>query len=293
MLHHLMDPAQTQRIHELFRLTKHVEQLRVKMPPLVRILEVGSVPPVTGRSSVGMQVPSDTEAPQAMMQRAKTDLVDAEVILAFVERMPFEPWQPPSDDVLQLQSVSRRIEQVKVMLNQELNRRHAHRYRTSAGRCVVQDIDANIRSLRRRVDRLETEGVVLILSTAELAQPFQLARQVKRMVYAPPAIRYDSLLALDVDGTTNRAVWWRWTAVTGHSKKCQPSRNCSMAEMSAKGHPLTTTVPSRSGFAGVRMAFINTVSSSLTLQVEIDQGQQPQAPGVVFGVVEQSELHSP
>ena len=64
---------------------------------------------------------------------------------------------------------ARLIPQVRMMLNQELNRRHAHRYRTSAGRCVVLDIDANIRSLRRRVDRLEAEGVALILSTAELA----------------------------------------------------------------------------------------------------------------------------
>ena len=32
---------------------------------------------------------------QAMMKRAKTDPVDAEVILEFVLRMPFITWQPP------------------------------------------------------------------------------------------------------------------------------------------------------------------------------------------------------
>ena len=43
------------------QLPQRVEQLSVKVPPLVRMLEVGSAPPVTGGSSVGMQVPSDTE----------------------------------------------------------------------------------------------------------------------------------------------------------------------------------------------------------------------------------------
>ena len=35
---------------------------------------------------------------QAMMKRAKTDPVDAEVILEFVLRMPFVVWQPPREE---------------------------------------------------------------------------------------------------------------------------------------------------------------------------------------------------
>ena len=36
---------------------QRVEQLSVKVSPLVRILEIGSVPPVTGWSDIGVQVP--------------------------------------------------------------------------------------------------------------------------------------------------------------------------------------------------------------------------------------------
>ena len=43
------------------QLLQRVEQLRVKVPPPVRVLEVGNVPPVTSGSCVGVQVPSDTE----------------------------------------------------------------------------------------------------------------------------------------------------------------------------------------------------------------------------------------
>ena len=65
-------------------------------------------------------------------------MIDAEIILAFVERMIFQPWYPPSAKVLQLHSLSRRIEQLKVMLNQELNRRHAYQFRAT----VARDHDA-------------------------------------------------------------------------------------------------------------------------------------------------------
>ena len=33
---------------------------------------------------------------KALLQRSKTDKLDAEVMLEFVRRMPFVPWQPPN-----------------------------------------------------------------------------------------------------------------------------------------------------------------------------------------------------
>ena len=116
---------------------------------------------------------------QALMQRAKTDLVDAEVILTFVERMAFSPWQPPPEEVLQLQSLSRRIEQLKVMLNQELNRRHAYQFRAAVAKWVLQDIEVNIRHLKRRIVRLEEQGQSLIASTPDLQNAFQRLISIK------------------------------------------------------------------------------------------------------------------
>ena len=37
---------------------------------------------------------------QARMQRAKTDRIDAQLILDYGQRMPFVSWQPPSEDML-------------------------------------------------------------------------------------------------------------------------------------------------------------------------------------------------
>src|SRR5436309_14670042 len=36
---------------------------------------------------------------RASMQRAKTDAVDAGVMLDFLQRMPFTPWQPPAPEI--------------------------------------------------------------------------------------------------------------------------------------------------------------------------------------------------
>ena len=91
----------------------------------------------------------------------------------------FEPWQPPPDEVLQLQSLSRRIEQLKVMLNQELNRRHAYQFRAAVSKGVLQDIEVNIRHLRRRVARLEAQGLALIAATTDLQNAFQRLVSIK------------------------------------------------------------------------------------------------------------------
>ena len=45
---------------------------------------------------------------QALMQRSKTDPLDALMLLEFAARMPFQPWQPPSAAALHLCALARR-----------------------------------------------------------------------------------------------------------------------------------------------------------------------------------------
>jgi transposase len=46
---------------------------------------------------------------RASLQRSKTDVLDAEVILEFAKRMPFEPWIAPAREILDLRAISRRM----------------------------------------------------------------------------------------------------------------------------------------------------------------------------------------
>lgn len=110
----------------------------------------------------------------ASLQRGKTDSLDAAVILEFLERMPFKPWQPPSDEVLEIQHISRRIVQLTADLSRERNRRHAALRLGNIGRVVANDTAVTMRHLQRRIDALEQTGLDLIESIPELKQKLDI-----------------------------------------------------------------------------------------------------------------------
>ncbi len=60
---------------------------------------------------------------QAQMRRDKTDRVDAAVIAHFCATLHPKPWQPPSEAVLILQGLLRRLESLQQMRQQEENRK--------------------------------------------------------------------------------------------------------------------------------------------------------------------------
>ncbi len=108
----------------------------------------------------------------ALMQRAKTDIVDAGVILSFLERMPFQPWQPPGEEVLQLQALTRRIAQLKVIVTQEGNRLHADHHRQVLSRQISQDIQLHLRHLQRRIEHLEAQALQVVQGRPQLQEKF-------------------------------------------------------------------------------------------------------------------------
>lgn len=108
---------------------------------------------------------------QAHMQRAKTDPIDARLILDFAHRMPFVPWQPPPIEVLQLQGITRRVSQLKAEWIRERNHLHA-RAHTPTTDPVAQDIQAHIQHLENRIAHLESQARALVESVPALHQPF-------------------------------------------------------------------------------------------------------------------------
>ena len=60
---------------------------------------------------------------RAAMQRAKTDRVDAAMLLDFVKRMPFRAWTPPSAAVLNLRALARRMAALSQTRREEKQRR--------------------------------------------------------------------------------------------------------------------------------------------------------------------------
>jgi transposase len=95
---------------------------------------------------------------QALMQRSKTDPLDALMLLEFAARMPFRPWQPPSGAALHLCALARRIEAIKDLCTAEQNRLHAASAAHALPAVVRQDLRRSIAFHERALARLTTQA---------------------------------------------------------------------------------------------------------------------------------------
>jgi len=96
---------------------------------------------------------------RAAMQRSKTDALDAAVLLEYGRRMPFQQWNPPAPEELELRTMVRRIASMVKNRTQEKNRLHAAEYVSDA---VSHDIEVNIGHLGRRIAGLRKKALKLI-----------------------------------------------------------------------------------------------------------------------------------
>lgn len=111
---------------------------------------------------------------EAHMVRAKTDAVDADGLLLFVQRMPFHPWVAPRDEVLQLQSLAHRVAQLDKELTRERSRLHAARKAGPHTRPVQQDLQAHIQYLQRRQEVMQAQAEAVIQRDPALADEARL-----------------------------------------------------------------------------------------------------------------------
>jgi transposase len=83
-------------------------------------------------------------------------------ILEYLERMPFTAWQPPAPEILELQAINRRIDQLHTELTREKNRRHASEFAGASDDAIAHDIEVNIHHLERRITRMQESGLQLV-----------------------------------------------------------------------------------------------------------------------------------
>jgi transposase len=107
---------------------------------------------------------------QAHMVRAKTDTIDADGLLQYLQRMPFQAWCAPRDEVLQLQSLAHRIAQLNQEIIREASRLHAARRAGGHTRWVQQDIQAHVKQLRRRLEHIQARALEVLKADEQLAQ---------------------------------------------------------------------------------------------------------------------------
>ena len=109
---------------------------------------------------------------KALLQRSKTDQLDADVMLEFARRMPFVAWQPPSSPQLDLRALMRRITGLKLVSQQEKNRLHSVSQSAEITPLVRKDIQSHLVQLERRIEKLEHQAETIVQADRELARQF-------------------------------------------------------------------------------------------------------------------------
>ena len=115
----------------------------------------------------------------ASKARGKTDAVDAQLILRYLNCMPFMAWEPPAERCLALQVINRRLFQLKEEVRRDTNRRHTGEYNEVMAQLVNHDIEVNLRHLRKRIKLLEKKALELINKDEELKQQFIWLTSIK------------------------------------------------------------------------------------------------------------------
>ena len=147
---------------------------------------------------------------RALMQRSKTDRVDAGVLLAYAERMPFVAWQPPASEILDLRAIVRRMGALTLTCTQERNRLHAAGHCAELTEAIAWDIEAHLEHLAQSLERLEAKALAIVTASPELARRF--ARLVSmRGIATTSALRILAELAVLPADMTAR----QWVAHAG------------------------------------------------------------------------------
>ena len=111
---------------------------------------------------------------RALVQRSKTDPLDALVLLEYAARMPFQPWQPPPAEALQVTALARRIHALTQQCTMEKNRLHAVTATATTLPVIVQDLRRSVRGLEAAIARLSREAHRILAATPELERRFRL-----------------------------------------------------------------------------------------------------------------------
>jgi transposase len=111
---------------------------------------------------------------RALMQRSKTDPLDALVLREYAARMPFQPWQPPPAEAIQITALARRIHALTQQSTMEKNRLHAVEASATTLRVIVQDLRRSIRALEAAIAKLSRAAHKILAASPELERRFRL-----------------------------------------------------------------------------------------------------------------------
>ena len=116
---------------------------------------------------------------KVLMKRSKTDEVDAEVLAIYCEKMPFDAWDRPADEMITLKAISRRIAALSKLKTQTKNQRHALSSTQETPDLVIDTTDELIKILEQQITALRDAALELIQKHAALKEAYSLITSIK------------------------------------------------------------------------------------------------------------------
>lgn len=112
---------------------------------------------------------------QALLERNKTDRIDADVLEQFAARMPLTLWVAPSAAAIRLRAFSRRLSALTVAAAAEKNQLHAASGSRQTPRAIREDIRRTIGQLEDSIRTLRRHALAVIQSDPTLHARYTLA----------------------------------------------------------------------------------------------------------------------
>lgn len=147
---------------------------------------------------------------QALMKRSKTDSIDAATLAAYCERMPFESWQRPADEVITLRALGRRIAALNKLKTQTKNQRHALKATQDTPDIVIEQTEELVNVLEKQIQTHRNSALELIRQHETLIRVFTLITGIKGIAEASAIQLLAELLVLPQDMNAKQ-----WVAYAG------------------------------------------------------------------------------
>jgi len=152
---------------------------------------------------------------KVLMKRSKTDEVDAEVLAIYCQRMPFKAWNRPSDELIVLRAISRRIAALTKLKTQTKNQRHALSSTQETPDLVIETTHELIKILEQQIKALRNAALKLIRADAKLKEAYLLITSIKGIADASSIQILAELMILPKELSARQ-----WVAYAGLDPRC-------------------------------------------------------------------------
>ena len=111
---------------------------------------------------------------RTLLESSKTDRIDAVLLARYAQCMRPKLWQPPHIELLAARDLGRRLNQLASAKTAAQNRLHALSSKQCTDRLLIEDVEDEIQSLERRIERLGQAALERVKQHPELNRMHQI-----------------------------------------------------------------------------------------------------------------------